>query len=351
MNSNEANSFNCKLCPVNPPFHLHRRLCARESLPPCALTIGNFDGVHRGHQAILSRVRQEALPRGLTPTVMTFEPHPRDYFAQLAGRPELAPARIFSLRDKVVSLASAGIARVIAQRFDAALASMPAPAFIEDLLAARLNTRWLLVGEDFRVGHRRGGDIDTLRQAGRRHGFEVHTLADVADSDGRRISSSEARAALAAGDLPRAAHLLGHPYRMSGHVIHGRKLGRALGFPTLNLRVTPRCAARSGVYVVRVSGLTSRPDQMLPGVASLGARPTVHDNGRVLLETHLLELPSPAAAFNAYGKIARVEFLHWLRDEEKFSGLDTLTAAIAQDARDARAWFAAHGMQPLHRFP
>jgi riboflavin kinase/FMN adenylyltransferase len=295
--------------------------------------------VHRGHQAILSRVRREAQARGLAPAVMTFEPHPRDYFAELARRPELAPTRIFGLRDKLAALAAAGIDQVIVQRFNARLAGMSANAFIEDLLVASLNTRWLLVGEDFRFGHKRSGDIDLLREAGLVHGFEVHTLSDVADAHGHRISSSEVRTALAVGDLPRAEHLLGHPYRMSGHVIHGQKLGRDLGFPTLNLRVAPHCAARSGIYVVRAFGLADRPDEPLAGVASLGARPTVQDNGRVLLEVHLLD-----AAPDAYGRLVRIEFLHLLRDEEKFPDLATLTAAIARDARNARAWFAVHGL-------
>jgi len=303
---------------------------------PCALTIGNFDGVHLGHQAILSRVRREAQARGLAPAVMTFEPHPREYFAALQQRPELAPTRIFGLRDKLAALARAGIERVMVERFDARLAAMSANAFIEELLVNGLHTRWLLVGEDFRYGARRSGDIDLLRAAGMRHGFEVHTLSDVTDGQGHRISSSEVRTALAVGDLRRAHTLLGHPFPISGHVIHGQKLGRTLGFPTLNLRVAPRCAARSGIYVVRVLGLGDAPR---PAVASLGVRPTVEDHGRVLLESHLLDGP-----VDAYGKLVRVEFLHKLRDEEKFPDLPALTAAIAQDARQARAYFATHGV-------
>lgn len=319
---------------MKPTLRIHRQPPARRS--PCALTIGNFDGVHRGHQAILSRLRQEARARGLVPTVMTFEPHPREYFAALNQRPELSPTRISGLRDKLSALSQAGIEQVLVQRFDARLANMSANAFIEDLLVGGLDTRWLLVGEDFRFGRKRSGDIDLLREAGLAHGFEVSTLSDVADAHGHRISSSEVRTALAVGDLPRAQHLLGHPFRVSGHVIHGQKLGRELGFPTLNLRVAPHFAARSGIYVVRAEGLANGP---LAGVASLGVRPTVQDQGRVLLEVHLLD-----ARVDAYGKLVRIEFLHLLRDEEKFPDLPTLTAAIAEDVRNARAYFAVHGL-------
>jgi len=175
-----------------------------------------------------------------------------------------------------------------------------------------------------------------LRDAGRRYGFTVETLADVTDSTGHRVSSSEVRSALAFGDMDRTTELLGRPYAVSGHVIHGSKLGRQLGFPTMNLHVPSRCAARSGIYVVRVHGLGDSP---LPGVASLGVRPTIDDAGHILLEVHVLD-----ATVDAYGKLVRTEFLHRLRDEEKFPDLPTLTAAISQDERDARAWFTVHGL-------
>ncbi|MVW71209.1 bifunctional riboflavin kinase/FAD synthetase [Bordetella sp. 15P40C-2] len=317
-------------------LQLHRSVSRTAQRPPCALTIGNFDGVHRGHQAILARVRQAAQSRGLVPSVLTFEPHPREYFATLNQRPELAPTRIFGLRDKIEALAHQGISQILIERFNAKLADMSANAFIEELLVGMLQTRWLLVGEDFRFGRKRSGDLELLREAGMVHGFEVQTLADVTDQQGHRVSSSEVRTALAVGDLDRARDLLGRPFHMSGHVIHGQKLGRTLGFPTLNLRVTPRCAARSGIYVVRVHGLGAQPR---PAVASLGVRPTVENRGRVLLESHLLDGP-----VDAYGKLIRVEFLHKLRDEEKFPDLPSLTAAIADDARHARAYFAVHGL-------
>jgi len=303
---------------------------------PCALTIGNFDGVHRGHQAILARVRQAAFDRDLTPTVLTFEPHPREYFSELNQRPELAPTRIFNLRDKIGALAQQGMSQIIIERFNARLADMSANAFIEDLLVKGLQTRWLLVGEDFRFGRKRSGDVNLLREAGMVYGFETHTLADIADSQGHRVSSSEVRTALAVGDLARTESLLGRKFYVSGHVIHGQKLGRTLGYPTLNVRIAPRCAIRSGIYVVRVHGLGDKPR---PAVASLGVRPTVEDNGRVLLESHLLD-----GSVDAYGKLICVEFLHKLRDEEKFSDLPSLTAAIADDARHARAYFAVHGL-------
>lgn len=285
---------------------------------------------------MLAQVCRHATDRGLTPTVMTFEPHPREYFATLNRRPELAPTRISGLRDKLDALSRCGVQRVLVEKFNARLAQMSPETFVQTLLVAGLKTRLLMVGEDFRFGHKRSGDIAYLRAAGAAHGFEVLTLPDVTDRQGHRISSSEIRTALAVGDLQRAEELLGHAYAISGHVVHGRKLGRTLGYPTLNLRVAPRCAARSGIYVVRVSGLAGGP---MAGVASLGVRPTVEDNGRVLLEAHLLD-----CQVDAYGKLIRVEFLQKLRDEEKFSDLPSLTAAIADDARRARAYFAVHGL-------
>lgn len=327
---------NCKLCAVKPSLHIFRSQPPPGARRPCALTIGNFDGVHRGHQAMLAQVRGAAAERGITPAVMTFEPHPREYFATLNQRPELAPARISGLRDKLDALARCGVELVVVERFNARLAEMSPEDFIDRLLVQGMDAQWLLVGPDFRFGHKRRGDIALLREAGRRHGFHVETLDDVTDAHGQRISSSEVRAALGVGDLTRARELLGHPYHLSGHVIHGRKLGRTLGYPTLNLRVAARCAARAGIYAVRVHGLQARP---LAAVASLGVRPTVEDHGRVLLEAHVLD-----ARVDAYGKLVRIEFLQMLRDEEKFPDLPSLTAAIAEDARNARAYFAVHGL-------
>lgn len=315
---------------------LYRSLPRHDSTAPSAVTIGNFDGVHLGHQAILSEVRRASSQHGLLPTVMTFAPHPRAYFARKGQRPELIPTQICSLRDKVQLLSNQGMHQIVVQRFNQRLADMGAEDFIRDLLVRGLNTRWLLVGEDFRYGHKRAGDIDLLHRMGATHGFTVQTLADVGDAHGQRISSSSLRTALAVGDLARSQELLGRSYRIGGHVIHGQKLGRNLGFPTLNMRVPAPCAARSGVYVVRVHGLG---DAALPGVASLGVRPTVTNSGALLLETHILD-----RTVDAYGKLVCVEFLEFLRDEESFPDLMTLTAAIRQDAQGARDYFASHGL-------
>jgi riboflavin kinase/FMN adenylyltransferase len=321
---------------VNSLPRIYRTLPRFDTQRSSAVTIGNFDGVHRGHQAILARVREHAQGGGLAATVMTFEPHPRAYFARRGQRPELIPTQISSLRDKIAALMRQQPTQVVLERFNRALADMSAEAFIEHLLVKGLNTRWLLVGEDFRYGHKRSGDVDLLRRAGRQYGFEVETVADVADEHGHRISSSEVRTALAVGNLARAEHLLGYRYRISGHVIHGQKLGRSIGYPTLNLRVPAQCAARSGVYVVRAHGLAPDPIQ---GVASLGVRPTVSHGGRLLLETHLLD-----SNVNAYGKLTCIEFLDYLREEEKFPDLPTMIAAIDQDVQNARDYFAFHGL-------
>ncbi|TEA78051.1 bifunctional riboflavin kinase/FAD synthetase [Allopusillimonas ginsengisoli] len=321
---------------MNSPLTIYRTLPRYNTSCPSAVTIGNFDGVHRGHQAILHRVRDEAGKRGLAPTVMTFDPHPRAYFAQRGQRPELIPTQVSSLRDKLTDLASHGISQIALERFNQRLADMSAEDFIAQLLVRGLATRWLLVGEDFRYGHKRSGDIALLRAAGQRFGFEVETIADIEDDHGHRISSSELRTALAVGQLRHAEHLLGHRYRITGHVIHGQKLGRSIGYPTLNLRAPARCALRSGVYVVRAHGLGSSP---INGVASLGVRPTVMHDGRLMLETHLFD-----CQLDAYGKLTSIEFLEYLRDEEKFPDLPTMIAAIDNDAQSARDYFALHGL-------
>lgn len=321
---------------MKPSFRIYRHLPRYDSQSASAVTIGNFDGVHRGHQAILRRVVQEAALRDVAPTVMTFQPHPRAFFAQRGQRPELVPTQISSLRDKAWAMCRLQLQQLVLQRFNQQLADMPAEAFIENLLVRGLRTRWLLVGEDFRYGHKRMGDVALLRRAGKQHGFDVDTISDVVDDHGYRISSSEVRTALAVGNLERAERLLGHTYRISGHVVHGQKLGRTLGYPTLNIRVPTLCAARSGVYVVRAHGLA---DQPLSGVASLGVRPTVTDTGRIMLEVHLLD-----RHIEAYGKLTQIEFLKYLRDEEKFPDLPAMIAAIDNDAQSARDYFALHGL-------
>lgn len=310
-------------------MRVYRGLPTLASRAPCALTIGNFDGVHRGHQVLLAQVRESAARLGVQAAVMTFEPHPREFFTQRAGDPGRAPARIANLRDKLAGLASSGIDRVIVEHFNARFAALSPEDFIGNVLVGGCHARWIMVGEDFRFGAQRSGDVALLCELGPRHGLAVEALAAVKE-DGERISSSAVRDALSKGDLERAARLLGRPYTISGHVIHGQKLGRTLGFPTINLRIAHRHAALSGIFVVRVHGLDK---QAVNGVASVGLRPTLDDSGRVLLEVYLFDF-----AQNVYGRLVSVEFLKKLRDEEKFADLQELTAAIAQDTREARAF-------------
>lgn len=297
---------------------------------PCALAIGNFDGVHLGHQTLLSDLRAAATRLNIEAAVMSFEPHPRSFFAQMLGDLSKAPTRIANLRDNLSALNQAGIDRVIVEHFNAHFAALSPEDFIQKILVAGMHVKLVMVGDDFRFGAKRAGDLNTLINAGQRHGFEVQTLSTV-ERDGKRISSSAVRAALAAGDFCEAQHLLGRPYQISGHVVHGQKLGRTLGFPTLNLRIAHHKPAVMGIFVVQVHGLSEQP---LPAVASMGVRPTVDDSGRVLLETHIID-----QHIEAYGKVIQVEFLKKLRDEEKYVDLDTLTAAINRDADQARSYF------------
>jgi riboflavin kinase/FMN adenylyltransferase len=291
----------------------------------CALSIGNFDGVHRGHRALLQRVVDIARQRGLAAAAMTFEPHPREYFA-----PEQAPARIANLRDKIEGLRRVGIDRVFVQHFDRDFASLTAEQFIQRILRDGCQARCLLVGDDFRFGARRAGDVALLRSLGQSCDFTVEQIAPVLLGD-ERVSSSRIRAALSVGDLALASELLGHPYAISGRVLHGSKLGRQLGFPTLNLRVAHRRPALHGIYAVRVHGIGT---SALPGVASVGLRPTVDDSGRWLLEVHLFDFSD-----EVYGRLIQVQFVQKLRDEERFDSIQELTAAIRRDADRARAIF------------
>ena len=308
--------------------------------PACALTIGNFDGVHRGHQAMLALLKNEALHRGVPSCVMTFEPHPRDYFAAVARKPELAPARIATLRDKLFELAQCGVDQCVVLPFNAALSSRAPQSFIDDVLVRGLGVKYVLVGDDFRFGAKRAGDYAMLDAAGGVAGFDVARMNSY-EVHGLRVSSSAVRDALGQGRMSDAAALLGRPYSISGHVVHGRKLGRTLGFKTLNLRFSHWKPAASGIFAVLVHGL----GQPLQGVANLGIRPSLDPNdvngGRVLLETHCLQWPAALGPEGAYGKIIRVELLHKLHDELKYDSLDALTTGIAKDCDDARAWFAA----------
>ncbi len=319
----------------------------------CALTIGNFDGVHRGHQAMLALLKNEAAHRGVASCVMTFEPHPRDYFAALLKKPELAPARIATLRDKLTELERCGIDQVVVLPFDARLAQQPPQAFIDEVLLQGLGARYVLVGDDFHFGAQRAGDYALLDATGQQRGFDVARMNSY-EVHGLRVSSSAVRAALKAGQMDEVARLLGRPYSISGHVVHGRKLGRDLGasqagagdgFRTLNLRFAHWKPAASGIFVVQVHGLAPTA---LTGVANLGIRPSLDPNdvngGRVLLETHCFDWPATLGLEEGYGKIISVDLLHKLHDELKYDSFDDLTRGIANDCDDARAYFASlHG--------
>jgi riboflavin kinase/FMN adenylyltransferase len=317
----------------------------------CALTIGNFDGVHRGHQAMLALLKNEARHRGLPSCVLTFEPHPRDFFAHRLQQPERAPARIATLRDKLAELKACGIDQCVIMPFNAGLAALSPEAFVQEVLVQGLGVRYVLIGDDFRYGAKRAGDYAALSASGQQKGFEVARMNsyEIAFSEpqsadqptGVRVSSSAVREALAKGDMAQAALLLGRPYSLSGHVIHGRQLGRALNCRTLNVRFGHDKPAASGIFVARVHGLSPSP---LPGVANLGVRPTLdrHDanQGQVLLETHCLEWPSSLGTEGGYGKLIQVELLHKLHDERAYESLPALEAGIQRDCDDARHWLA-----------
>lgn len=304
---------------------------------PCALTIGNFDGVHLGHQALLAQVRRAADRLSLSASVMTFEPHPREFFALRAGDISKAPTRIANLRDNMHAMAMSGMDTIIVEHFNATFANQSPYDFIEKVLVKGLHVKWLMVGEDFCFGAKRAGNIAMLKQAGNQFGFDVETLPTVTHS-GIRISSSAVRAALAQGDFAQSRALIGHPYTISGRVIYGKQLGRTIGYPTLNLRIAHQRPAVTGIFIVQVHGLSERP---LAAVASLGVRPTVEDAGRVLLETHIFDFHQ-----SCYGKLVSIEFLQKIRDEKKFSDLASMTAAIDADAAQARDYFSQHGASP-----
>ncbi len=294
---------------------------------PHAVTIGNFDGLHRGHQAMLARLKEEAAKRGLPSCVLTFEPHPREFFA-----PASAPARLSSLREKSELIQAPGIDRLHVCRFNQRFSSLSPDDFIRQVLVDTLGTRWLLVGDDFRFGAKRAGDFALLKEAGARLGFEVESLPTVSVA-GKRASSTAVREALADGDMQQARDLLGHPYSISGHVMHGNKLGRQIGFPTANIQLQHNRPPLSGIFAVEVYGLNGAP---LQGVASLGTRPTVHENGKPTLEVFIFDFRG-----DLYGRRLRVDFLKKLRDEEKYPDLDALINQINRDVDNARAFFAS----------
>ncbi|TXI10539.1 MAG: bifunctional riboflavin kinase/FAD synthetase [Polynucleobacter sp.] len=296
---------------------------------PCALTIGNFDGVHRGHQALLKKLVATAKAQDLQSCVMTFEPHPIEYFA-----PEKAPSRILSLRDKLEALAKVGIDQVLVVHFNQHFANLSPEEFVKTILVQGLQVKSILIGDDFHYGAKRAGNFSSLQEAGKAEGFSVERMDTLMESN-ERISSSAIRTALEQGHLEKARQLLGRPYMLSGHVLHGQKLGRSLGFPTLNIslanKLHRRKPAAQGIFIAQVHGLSDNP---LPAVASLGQRPTVDDSGRYLLEVHIFNFNQ-----SVYGKLVQIELIEKIRDEEKYNDLEALQNAIWQDALAAKNYF------------
>ncbi len=304
------------------------RSASRAVHAPVALTIGNFDGVHRGHQAILSRLAQEARARNLCSCVMTFEPHPREYFGRIQGKPQMVPTRLSSLREKLDLLRQYAVERVHIQRFSAAFAALTPERFVRDLLDRRLAVRWIMVGEDFCFGAQRAGNFEQLRQLGSGLGIEVAAIETQAHQ-GVRVSSGAVRSALAQGELERARQLLGRAYSISGRVVHGDAFGRELGYATANVQMQHNRPPLMGIFAVRLHGIGA---EALPGVASLGVRPTVTSEGAAVLEVHLFDFSR-----DIYGSQVRVEFLHKIRDEEKYPDAQALRAQIARDCDVARS--------------
>jgi len=294
---------------------------------PVALTIGNFDGVHLGHQALLKELSCVAQKRDLQTVAVIFEPHPLEFFA-----PGNAPARLTNLREKLELFADMGIDRVHICRFNEQFSRMPAPDFIVEL-HEKLHAKFVLIGDDFRFGRGRIGDFALMEKVGTQCGFDVQAVHTVAD-DGMRISSTAVRASLAAGQIRIARRYLGRPYSMSGRVIHGDGVGKELGYPTANIQLKHNIPPLLGIFVVRVHVENLG---VLEGVASLGVRPTVKQNGKPVLEVHLFEFSQ-----QIYGKHLRVEFLHKLRDEENYPNVKMLTQQIALDVKNAKDWFKEH---------
>ena len=294
----------------------------------CVATIGNFDGVHLGHQAILRQLAEQAAVFKLPNVVITFEPQPQEFFAT-----HTAPARLMRLREKLLALEAAGVDRVLCLKFDQRLAAMSAWDFIRILLVDRLGIGYLVVGDDFHFGHNRQGDFAMLCRAGNEYGFQVaNTHSHI--FDGERVSSTRIREALARGELKLAHYLLGRPYGMCGRVAYGDRRGRTLGFPTANIHLHRKITPLSGVYAVLMHGAGPAP---VPGVANVGRRPTVNGT-RDQLEVHLFDFQK-----DIYGYHVQVDFLVHLRPERRFASLDALQAQIHQDVRQARAYFADRG--------
>ncbi len=310
-------------------MHTWRSTTSKHAKTPVALTIGNFDGVHLGHQAMLTRLIDAASKLGLAACVMTFEPHPREFFA-----PDQAPTRLTSLREKLELLAKSKVDSVRVYRFNYNFAKISPEEFITRILNKELSVRWLLVGDDFRFGARRAGDFALLQKLSTLNNFEVAEMPSIL-IDGQRISSTGVRKALANGDLGTAKQLLGRPYSISGRVVHGDKLGNKIGFATANIQLKHNPPPLSGIFVVNVCGINKcSPSTPYPGVASLGIRPTVHENGKPVLEVHLFDFNQ-----EIYGQQLQVNFLHKLRDEEKYADLETLVQQIAKDVTQAKNFF------------
>lgn len=291
----------------------------------CAVTIGNFDGVHLGHQAVIQQLVDRARERSLPACVVTFEPHPREFFA-----PERAPIRLSRLREKITHIRALGVERLLVLRFDRALVEQSPDAFVDDLLCAELGVGHIVVGDDFRFGRQRAGDFPLLERMGAKRGFGVEAATTYCVS-GERVSSTRVRDALAAGDLATAERLLGRPYTISGRVVHGEKLGRQLGYPTANLRLGRHAPPVTGVFAVVAWHADGRG---LPGVASLGWRPTV-DGKEPLLEVFAFDMSE-----DLYGAHLRVELLERIRPEVRFDSLDELTEQMHRDAAAARRTLA-----------
>lgn len=291
-----------------------------------ALTIGNFDGVHLGHARLFREVVRVARSSGLVPMVVTFHPHPKEFFS-----PHAKVARISTLRDRLLWMKHCGIEAVCVLPFDHAMASLSPEAFAREVLATQLQAKQVWVGDDFRFGAKRAGDFNTLSELGQALGFVVHDLPEV-QHDGHRVSSSRVREALQAGQIDQAKAMLGHPLVYSGKIIHGKKLGRTLGFPTMNLPIAGRASALSGILAVWVHGLDDKP---LPAVASLGLRPTVEESSEILLETYI-----PGWQGNAYGRCVSIEVTAHLRAEAKFDSLDALVEQMHRDTAQAMALLA-----------
>ena len=309
-------------------LHAHHRYSAN-GVEGCVLTIGAFDGLHLGHQAVLRHVIGKARESGLPATVVTLEPLPREYFAPLD-----APPRLMSFREKFEGLRALGIDRLLLVRFDDTMRNTEAVEFIEAVFVNGLSARHIVVGDDLRFGRDGGGDFELLKGLGRKHGFDVEDTATLLLHDDR-VSSTRIRQLLSNGDFAAAESLLGRPYSIVGKVVYGRQLGRTLAAPTANLELHRLRTALAGVYAVKVRKVGSA--EWLPGVANVGTRPTVDDSIKAILEVHILDFDQ-----DIYGQRIEVQFHEKLRDEQKFESVDVLREHIHRDIETARRYFPAN---------